>query len=599
MNARTVSVTAAILLAAQVFANEAVTSTERLRYDVYFLASDALEGRRTGTVGANTAADFIASQFRQAGLEPRGDAGSFLQAFTFISGVRAGSGTKLTLETATGPQSLAPDTDFRPLSFSSSGSAEAEVVFAGYGIHAADLGYDDFAGLDVKGKIVLVLRFSPDGDDPGSRFQPYMALRRKVADARELGAAAVLVATGPVAATETQPVKISFDASFADSGLPAASISTPAAETLFAAHGFTLAELQRRINERKEPASRPLGVRASLVTDVIQERSEARNVLGWLEGSDPSRRGEALVIGAHYDHLGHGGEGSGSLAPDSTLIHHGADDNASGVAGLLEIAQELAANRPARSVLFAAFSGEEEGLLGSQHLVQHLPMAREKVIAMINLDMIGRPKPGPSLTIGGVGTAREWSSLLESLNANHHLKISTNAGGFGASDHSSFYGAEVPVLFFFTGAHEDYHKPSDDASRINFRGMGKVVAFVTDLSRTVANLPARPTFERVAEEAATERRPYKVRTGVIPEFGYEGPGFKISGVRGGSPADKGGLKAGDVIVRFGEREIRNIYDYMYALNDHSANETVVLTVHRSGEMLKLPVTLEPGGGAGR
>ncbi|MFI5143711.1 MAG: M28 family peptidase [Thermoanaerobaculales bacterium] len=575
------------------------TAVERLSYDVHFLASDALEGRFSGSEGAKVAADFIAERFRELGLIPAGDGGDYLQHFSFIASVHPGPGNALAFELPGGRRVAKVEEEFRPLAFSAAGPATGEVVFAGYGIHASDLGYDEYAGLDVKGKIVLVLRFSPEGDDPDSRFQPYMALRRKASDARSLGATALLVATGPVGATQTAPVKISFDASFADSGLPVIGISTPLAEALFAGHGFTLAELQKRMNERREPASRPLGVQVTLTADVVQEHADARNVLALLPGRDPQVKDEVVVVGAHYDHLGYGGEGSGSLAPEQHAIHHGADDNASGTAGMLEIARQLVAHPPGRTVLFASFSGEEEGLLGSAHLVGHLPVPKGSVVAMLNLDMVGRPKAGPALTLGGVGTAKEWPELIKELNATHHLKLTTNKGGFGASDHSSFYAADVPVLFFFTGAHEDYHKPTDTADRLNYPGMAKVVGFAIDVARQVANLAQRPTFEKVAEEGGGERRGFKVRTGVIPEYGFEGVGVKLSGVRGGSPADKAGLKGGDVVVRFGDREVRNIYDYMYALGDHKAGDVVTFKVQRGGETVELQVTLEPGSSGGR
>jgi aminopeptidase YwaD len=591
-----------LALTASLAAAPLATSSDaqaRLSYDVHFLASGALEGRFSGSEGAKVAAGFIADRFRDLGLRPAGENGGYFQHFSFIARVHPGPGNALAFTLPGGTRTAKVEKDFRPLSFSSSGSASGEVVFAGYGIHAPDLGYDDYAGLEVKGKVVLVMRFSPDGDDPASKFQPHMALRRKASEARAQGAVALLVATGPVGATETVPVKISFDASFADSGLPVLGISTPLAEALFAGHGFTLAELQQRMNERKEPASRPLGVNAVLTTDVVQERADAVNVVALLPGSDPGLSGEAVVVGAHYDHLGYGGEGSGSLAPDVHAVHPGADDNASGTAGMLEIARRMAAARPERTLVFVAFSGEEEGLLGSSHFVQNPPLPKENIVAMVNLDMVGRPKPGPALTIGGYGTAAQWPSLVENLNKNHHLKLSTNKGGFGASDHSSFYAADIPVLFFFTGAHEDYHKPSDTADRLDYRRMTEVVGFAADLTLQAADLAQRPTFQKVADEGTGERRSFKVRTGVIPEFGYEGSGVKLSGVRGGSAADKAGLKAGDIVVRFGPREIRNIYDYMYALGDHKAGETVVLKVLRGKETLDLSVTLEAGGAGGR
>ena len=591
-----------LALTASLAAAPLATSSDaqaRLSYDVHFLASGALEGRFSGSEGAKVAAGFIADRFRDLGLRPAGENGGYFQHFSFIARVHPGPGNALAFTLPGGTRTAKVEEEFRPLLFSSSGSASGEVVFAGYGIHAPDLGYDDYAGLDVKGKVVLVMRFSPDGDDPASKFQPHMALRRKASEARAQGAVALLVATGPVGATETVPVKISFDASFADSGLPVLGISTPLAEALFAGHGFTLAELQQRMNERKEPASRPLGVNAVLTADVVQERADAVNVVALLPGSDPGLSGEAVVVGAHYDHLGYGGEGSGSLAPDVHAVHPGADDNASGTAGMLEIARRMVAARPERTLVFAAFSGEEEGLLGSSHFVQNPPLPKENIVAMLNLDMVGRPKPGPALTIGGYGTAAQWPGLVENLNKNHHLKLSTNKGGFGASDHSSFYAADIPVLFFFTGAHEDYHKPSDTADRLDYRRMTEVVGFAADLTLQAADLAQRPTFQKVADEGTGERRSFKVRTGVIPEFGYEGSGVKLSGVRGGSAADKAGLKAGDIVVRFGPREIRNIYDYMYALGDHKAGETVVLKVLRGKETLDLSVTLEAGGAGGR
>jgi len=583
-----------LLLAAATAALAGIASNppRGLSYDVHFLASDALEGRFSGSSGARVAARFIAERFAALGLEPRGEDG-YLQPFEFIAGVHPGPDNSLVVALPDGEHVARLEDDYRPLAFSSSGDAAGEVVFAGYGIASTDLGYDDYAGLDVEGKVVLVLRFSPDGNDPDSRFQPHMALRRKAADARERGAAAVLIATGPVETEDKAPVKISFDASFADSGLPVVGISTDLAESLFAAQGFTLADLQRRIDERKEPASRPLGITASLVTDVVQERATAENVVALLPGRDAALRGQVVVVGAHYDHLGYGGEGSGALDSAVHAIHNGADDNASGVAGLLEVARRLAAEPPGRGVLFAAFAGEEEGLLGSQHLVADPPVPTADMVAMINLDMVGRPKGGTALTVGGYGTATEWPALVEEANHATGLEITTSKGGFGASDHSSFYSRDVPVLFLFTGAHEDYHRPTDDADRIDFKGMQRVVTLAARLAREIADAPERPTFQKVAEEQG-ERRSYKVRTGVIPEFGYDGPGFKISGVAGNSPAEKAGLAGGDVVVRFGEREIRNIYDYMYALGDHKPGDTVVLVVRRGEETLELPVTLEPG-----
>ncbi|MEP0775365.1 MAG: hypothetical protein HRF46_13510, partial [Acidobacteriota bacterium] len=265
----------AALLAAGAAAAAQSPSLERLRADVYFLASDALEGRRAGTPGAAIAATFVAERFRALGLTPVGDGGSYLQGLSFVAAVNPGPDNRLAFALPPGERVAVPGEEFTPLPFSSSGSAAGEVVFAGYGIPAPDEGWDDYAGLDVKGKIVLLLRHSPHGDDPASKLQPYMALRRKAAEARARGAAAVLLATGPVEGKDGAPVKISFDASFADAGLPVLGISTPLAEALFSGQGFSLAELQRRMNERFEPASRPLGIQARLDPQGAGGRLEA------------------------------------------------------------------------------------------------------------------------------------------------------------------------------------------------------------------------------------------------------------------------------------------------------------------------------------
>lgn len=565
----------------------------RLRQDVYFLASSGLEGRRAGTVGAQVAADYAAQRFAALGLSPAGENGTFFQNFDFLANVTPGPGNALRFSGAV--EHTATPEEFVPVAFSASGEVEGEVVFVGYGISAPEASYDDYQGVEVKGKVVLLLRFSPAGDDPASPFAPYLPLRRKVSDAVAKGAAAVLIATGPASKQSGEPVKVPFDYAFADAGVPVMGISTGLAESLFAGQGFTLRELQERMDARREPASRPLSVTAHIEADLRPERRHTANVLAMLPGTDPAVGHELVVVGAHYDHLGFGGPGSNSLAPDVRAVHNGADDNASGVAALLEIARQMAAKPPKRSVLFATFGAEELGLLGSSYLVQNFPLPKDWVVAMVNLDMVGRPKKGPALTVGGYGTAGEWAELIPKVNRNHHLKLATSAGGYGASDHSSFYSAGIPVLFFFTGAHEDYHKPSDDAEKLDYPGFARVVQFAADTVRVIANLPQRPTYQKVAQEEGP-RRSFKVRTGLIPEYGWEGRGVKVSGVRGGSAAEKAGLQAGDVVIKVGERPVNNIYDYMYALGDHQPGETVPFTVQRGGETLVVQVTFEAGGG---
>ena len=567
----------------------------RVQADVAFLASDDLQGRRAGTVEGDRAAAWVADQFRKAGLAPAGVNGTWMQPFDFIDGVDLGS--KNRLETVAGAKKAwTVGNDFRPLAFSAAGLAEGDVVFAGYGIVAKDLGYDDYAGLDVKDKVVLVLRYSPDGDDEKSAFSPFAALRFKAAVAREKGATAMLVVAGPLTKDVTDDlIALRTDAAFSDSGIVAVSIRRPVAEAVFAGSGRTLEAAQKAIDDAKKPGSFPVARgRASLNVDVTPRRVKASNVLGLLKGADPLKSAEIVIVGAHYDHLGLGG--STSLASASgPQIHHGADDNASGVAAILEMARDLAARRATlpRSVLFISFAAEELGTLGSLHFTKNPTVPWDSVVAMFNLDMVGRLRED-KLDVQGVGTSPAWKGLVESSNADAKLRLSLLDGGFGPSDHSPFYAAKKPVLFAFTGAHADYHKPSDTADKIDAEGIVRVVKFMEPVVVAVARAPERIAYAEVkgGTPAGGGSRSFRVWVGGIPDFSEEGKGVKLSGVTGGSPAEKAGLMAGDTIVKFGDKELRNLYDYTYALQGRKPGEKVNLVVRRMVDGKTAEKTLE-------
>jgi Peptidase family M28/PDZ domain/PA domain len=594
---------AGLLVAADSHSNPAFTP-EEVREHVRYLASDELQGRGSGTEGARKAAAYIAERFRAAGLRPRGDRG-FYQRFSFAAGVRLGEPNRLSLRAGSGRgesgvrpgrsqgSPLRLRQDFLPLAFSANGRASGEVLFVGYGISEPRISHDDYAGVDARGRIVLVLRQTPEGDDPKSRFAPFAPLRYKAMTAREKGAAGILFVTGPLTETEEDLGGFRFDTSFADSGIPAAVIKRSFAEELLRPTGQSLSEIQTAI-AHTGPHSLPLpGAAATLTCSVVRERRETDNVLGFLEGSDPRLREETIVIGAHYDHLGLGGEGSRSRER-GPAIHHGADDNASGVAGLLELAEYFGVQRPRprRSLLFAAFSGEELGLLGSAHYVKHPPVPLASTVAMINLDMIGRAR-GNALTVIGSGTSPAWKELLEAANADFKLDLRMNASGFGASDQSSFYGRDIPVLFFFTGVHKDYHMPSDTWEKINIVGEARIARFVAAVVERTAGLPERPRFARAEGEGPTMASPgFGVYLGTIPDYSEQGEGVTLSGVREGSPAEKAGLRAGDVIVQFGGKAVKNVYDYTYALRDARAGEPVEVVVLRKGERQTLSVIPE-------
>ncbi|HEX6737676.1 MAG TPA: M20/M25/M40 family metallo-hydrolase [Vicinamibacteria bacterium] len=577
------------------------TAAERLQADVARLAGDEWEGRRAGTRGGDHAADWIASEMHKIGLEAGGEQGTYYQGFSFIDGVDLGPGNRL----AVGGRAFAAGTEFRPLAFSSAGTYTGPAAFAGYGIVSKELDHDDYAGLEVKDRLVLVLRHGPGGDDPQSKWAPFAALRQKASVARDKGARALLIVTGPEtphAPDELVPLRA--DASFADAGIPVVSVTRAVAEALFAGAGTTLGEAQKKLDQTGKPA--PLDLPASrveLVTDVTPHRATTRNVLGFLRA--PGDGAEVIVVGAHYDHLGVGVAGMAStLEPEPAgKIHHGADDNASGVAGLLELARRFAPRRAAlkRSLLFVAFGAEELGTLGSSHFVKEPTVPWRLVAAMVNMDMIGRLRDD-ALQLSGTGTSPVWGPLLEEANRGPGLKLKLQEGGYGPSDHSPFYAADKPVLFAFTGAHSQYHRASDTAELINAAGLDRVVGFLESVVSGLVEAATPVAFTRVAaekEQGAGGARGFRVWVGGVPDYGQEGPGVRFSGVSPGSPAERGGIQDGDVLVRFGPKEIRNIYDYTYALGEHQPGDRVSVVVKRDGKDVTLELTLSARPGSTR
>ncbi|MBI4551516.1 MAG: M28 family peptidase [Candidatus Latescibacteria bacterium] len=475
--------------------SQAGITGQELLYHIRYLASDELGGRLSGTPGADQAAQYIAREFQRYGLRPAGDDGEWRQSFDFVAGLKVGAHNHLTVTAGT-QTTYTAGTDYLPLAFSSTDTADGSVVFAGYGIVAPEMGYDDYQDIDVKGKIVLVLRYGPDGTSQRGEFGRYITLRNKAVTARMRGAAGLLIVTGPESTEADALVPLRQDPLFTRAGLPAASISPNVAAEILSAAGMTLQDIQRHINQERRGAPFAIpSMRVTLWTDIVKEWQQTANVVGLLQGTEKAQQGQVIVIGAHYDHLGLGGPSS--LAPRDGAIHHGADDNASGTAGLLELAQVFAAHRKGlkRSLLFIAFSGEEEGLLGSAHYVKHPSIPLAKTVAMINLDMIGRQR-GRTLIVHGTGTATQWQDLLNRLNQSA-FELQFKADGYGPSDHTSFYNQDVPVLFFYTGTHEDYHKPSDTPEKINVQGEQGIVEYVYRVVSEIDRLPDPPAFVRV------------------------------------------------------------------------------------------------------
>ena len=642
-------------------ADKASADVERLRAHVEHLASDKLEGRKTGTRGAEEAARYVAAEFKRLGLASGGDAKgagsaarSFLQTFPYVARVELGGSNSLKVVTRPAEyvgnvppsvRELRAGEDWMPLGFSASAKVEnAPVIFVGYGINAPELSYNDYERVSVKGSAVVVLAGSPNGDNPHGRFARAGELRFKAAAARAAGAAALVVIAKEENFRDDRAARLAYD-NAGDAGLPVVVISRQAASGPLMLSGdrmARLADLEKALGERggappSDPprpwASMPVGVTLDLTTDVVRRSVPAANVVGVLEGSDTKLKEEVLVVGAHYDHLGRGGRGS--LAGREGDVHHGADDNASGTAALVELARLLSRDRAKmrRTVVFVAFGGEEEGLLGSKFYVEHPARPLAQTVAMLNMDMVGRLKDD-ALTVGGVGTAAGWRAALEQANRAYDIavfphgdgpaeaarpgtkgdvpvivtgsngrvavaatprrafQLRLNEDGFGPSDHASFYLKRVPVLFFFTGTHEDYHKPSDTADRLNYEGLARVADFVGRIVADLQAADARPTFTQARAEKPARATGFRVYLGTIPSYAESTDGMKLDGVREGSPAAAAGLKPGDRVVKLAGRDVRNVYDYTQALSEMKAGQEYEVEVVRDGQRLTLKLTPE-------
>jgi aminopeptidase YwaD len=642
------SVILLVAMSLAVFAQQPSTSTpsiNRLQQIIAYLASDALEGRRTGTPGANDAAHYIAGEFSLLGLRPgmqmagpgrtRGEVRArYLQPFPYVASVELGEDNKAWVNANDRSIEFRVGEDWMPLGFSSNGKVEgAEVVFAGYGISSAELKYDDYAS-GVKDRIAVVFSGTPDGDNPHGQFVIAGQIRFKAAAACAAGARALLIIASEEKLKDDRLSRLSYD-NAGEAGIPIIAVSRQMAAKILETSGAQLSDYQRTADVRTAKPTGPVSSgetilgnavtlasilrlpsrekTVTIATDVVRHETPSFNVVGVLPGSDPKLKNETIVIGAHYDHLGMGGEGSGSLSA-RTGIHHGADDNASGVAGLLELARMLTSQnpKPRRTIVFIAFSGEEEGLIGSNYYVNHPLVPLANTVAMINMDMIGRLK-SEKLIIGGVGTAQEWKDRIKDAQAfisaprgvdarigNHIVgrgdsfpspfDLTLNEDGYGPSDHSSFYAKQVPVLFFWTGNHEDYHKPSDTADKINYEGEARVVSFVERIVRDIDRSDKRPAYTVAKSESQGRSMGFRVYLGTIPNYADSNDGLKLDGVRDDSPAAKAGLKAGDKIVKMAGRDVKNVYDYTYALGEMKAGQEYEVEIMRGSERLTLRIT---------
>ncbi|MFI5089298.1 MAG: M20/M25/M40 family metallo-hydrolase [Terriglobales bacterium] len=587
----------ASLLALQAFADAPAANPQRYLNDVKILAAPDMEGRGAGTRGIDRAAHYIEQQFKALGLEPAGSH-SYVQPFTVTTGAKLKGKNDLIVRIGSVEKTLKLGEDYVPLSFSSVGSVSGPVVFAGYGATADEFGYDDYAHLDVKDKIVVVLRYEPDkfAEKSGQGRTQHSHLITKAINARNHGARAVILANGKMAPNE-EDLLLEFGslAGPRDVGIPMVQAKNAVVESWLKEAGKSLADSQKEIDGDLKPRSfaLPDSLRVSLAVDIETLHATVNNVLAYL----PGKTSEYIIIGAHYDHLGHGN--ASSLAPSEIgKIHPGADDNASGTAGVLELARIFSrrGERMQRGILFMTFAGEELGLLGSADWVKEPTRPLADAVAMINMDMIGRIRDN-KVYVGGVGTGTTFKPLVEKVAAKYDLKLTYSAGGYSASDHTSFVVKSVPSLFFFSGLHSDYHKPSDTWEKIDPNAAARLLDLIADVAVGLASAPDRPQFVKVEEPQTGaagegEVRNYGPYFGSIPDFGETENGVKFADVRPGSPAAKAGLKAGDVLVQFGDRPVKNLYDFTDALRRSNVGDVVEVKVLREGQPVTARVTLE-------
>jgi hypothetical protein len=566
----------------------APSATDELLRHVKQLASAEFAGRGVDTPGIKLASAYIAGEFAKLGLKPGGDADGYRQNFDVAVGVTVKEPTTLALDSQT---PLALNDDWTPLGFSTSDKVAAELVFAGYGISAKDYGYDDYAGLDVKNKVVLVLRYEPPPKNDQSPFRKapdysnHSTLRTKANNARDHGAAG-LILVDLTRSGDDRAELISTLGSLSRGGtsLVAAQVKRRAIEPWLERRGVSLSALKEKIDREEKPASLAIANGSVQLQVTLQEnRARTDNVIAVLPGADSSLRDQIIVIGAHYDHLGDGTYGARS-ASAAGQIHPGADDNASGTAMLLELARRLSQlpARPARTIVFAAFSGEELGLFGSRHFVERFPSIGAAK-AMLNLDMVGRLRDD-KLTVSGARSGEKLSEIVTSAGRALGLTIG-ETDEVGRSDHLSFYNKKVAVLHFTTGVHGDYHRPSDTWDKLNIEGMARIsdlalatvlgVANVKEPTRFVS-LPSRPPSEQ-----SDDRRAIGVYLGTMPDYGANSQGVRLAGVASDSPAARAGLREGDVIVKLAETKIQNIEDLTAALRSHKPGDEVTIVVLRA------------------
>jgi len=551
---KTISLSIFLFVGITINAQYFKSSTEKkLLGHIKYLADDKLEGRLTGTNGEALAAAYISQKFKVAGVTAAGDEG-YLQGFDFIDKVEPTENTWLKVD----GELWQGGTDYYPIDGSGNGVVNADLYFASFGIHAPDLNYDSYEGLgDKKGKIFVIELGAPDGNHPHSKYADYLKLDKKITEAKEHGAAAIIFINKGDA--ENDP-SMELNTKVTAYDIP----------IIFIKRDFDYLEVDE----------------LTIQVEIERNKSRGHNVIGFIN----NKAENTVVIGAHYDHLGYGD--SHSLYRGEPAIHNGADDNASGISLMLELASLLKKSKfKNNNYLFIAFSGEELGLYGSSYFTKSGLMDKYKINYMLNMDMVGRLDPTENvLIVNGVGTSPVWKDVLAQVKfgPDTTYRVKTTESGIGPSDHTSFYFKDVPAIHFFSGTHNDYHKPTDDWEKINTNGMRLIGDYMMNIVAQL-NSKGKIAFTKTKDDSQSNKVSFKVTLGVVPDYAYEGEGLRVDGVTDGKPANLAGIIAGDIIIQMNEIKIKDIYAYMGALGKFKKGEVVKVTLRRGKEEKVLDV----------
>ncbi|MBW6533645.1 MAG: M28 family peptidase [Mariniphaga sp.] len=564
-------------------------TVEDLQKTIYYLASDSLKGRKTGEPGDSLAAVFIREKFENAGLQLLFENG--FQKFELVTSARLGGNNLLEVD----DENFQVESDFLPYAFSANTNVEAKVVFAGYGLEIDQdpIQWNDFKNLNVSGKWILALQGDPDLENPQSAFVEFSTERAKALKASDKNAAGLILVAGTAFNEKDELSPLFFDKNVSRYPIPVIQVTRSVANVMLHETGYTIETLESEIKEKNTSITIETKAAVSANINMVLEMAESQNIVALLPGTDSELKDEYIIVGAHYDHLGMGGQGSGSRAVDTLAVHYGADDNASGVAAVIELAEKLAGEKKnRRSIIFAAFGAEEMGLIGSKAFTVNPPVNTENMVAMFNFDMVGRlDSMSNALSIGGTQTAKETEEIINRLNPG--FKLALSGEGIGPSDHASFYLQDIPVFFISTGAHSDYHTPLDETGSINYEGTKRVTEFAHLLVHELATRASALTFQESGAKFQRSRGGrFKVSLGIMPDYaGLEERGLRIDAVTKGKPADLGGMKKGDIITAINGKKVGNIYDYMSRLQTLEAGQTISVDILRDEQETVLIIQL--------